>query len=363
MSGPLHSMHIIGSWQFGGAERFFLRLVEALHQSGDRVTAVYRGKSRVRQALAGQIERIELPMFNNIWDFYSPLKIRALVKQRRPDIVQTYMGRASHMTRIGRGWKSLHVARLGGFYKVRGYYEHADAWVANSRELYEYLAAQGLPRERLYRIGNFVAIEPPTAAADLAALRRRSGIPAEALIIFSLGRLIEIKGFADLLEAFSRLPRTIGGRPLWLMLAGAGPLRKPLLHRAEQLSITDRVCWPGWQDQPGPLFDLADLFVCPSIRETLGNVILEAWAHRLPVVATATSGARELIRDGVNGLLCPRRDPAALAERCSLLLREGAATRENLAAAGMTSLISAHSQPAVVAAYRDMYWELIRKYR
>lgn len=363
MNLPTASVHIIGSKQFGGAERFFVRLVEALHGRGHEVIAVHRTVSRVGKVLDPDIPRVELPMFNNIWDRYSPYRIRSLVKHRRPDIVQTYMGRATCMTHLPAKSKSIQVARLGGFYKIKGYYEHAHAWVANSRELRDYLMEQGLPADRIYRIGNFVDIFPPVTETELDALRRSYRIPADAILIFSLGRLIGIKGFDDLLNAFSRLPAEVGGRPLWLMIVGDGPLRAALARRAEQLQIDDRVCWPGWQDDPQPFYDLAAVFVCPSTRETLGNVILEAWAHRLPVVSTATSGARELVREGENGLLTPCADPGALAGRLLTLIREGESGWSKLAENGLKTLSENHSQQSVVSAYLEMYRELMRKYQ
>lgn len=363
MNAVISSVHIIGSKQFGGAERFFVRLVEALHHHGHDVLAVHRAISRIGRVLDPAVPRVELPMFNNIWDRYSPYRIRSLVKRRGPDIVQTYMGRASCMTHLPARSKSLQVARLGGFYKIKGYYEHAHAWVANSRELRDYLVKQGLPADRIYRIGNFVDILPPASAQELDALRRSHGIPADAILIFSLGRLIGIKGFDDLLNAFSRLPREVGGRPLWLMIVGDGPLRKPLARLAEQLRIEHRVSWPGWQDDPLPYYDLAHIFVCPSSRETLGNVILEAWSHRLPVVSTATSGARELIRDGENGRLVPCGDPGLLAEQLIALIREGEPAWQKLAEQGLATLAQNHSRQSVVSAYLEMYRELIGKYR
>jgi glycosyltransferase involved in cell wall biosynthesis len=223
------------------------------------------------------------------------------------------------------------------------------------------LVRQGLPAERIYRIGNFVEIPPPTPKEKLRALRRSLGIDEEALVVFSLGRFIAVKGFDDLLAAFARLPAKMGGRPVELLIAGDGPLGKPLRAQAESLSLGNRVHWLGWQDSPSFYYHLADLFVCPSRHETLGNVLLEAWAHHLPVVSTRTPGALELIRDGQNGLLVPCQDPSRLAGILQDLLETNDLLRKSLAEKGRSTLEAHHSEGAVVDAYMALYSALEAK--
>src|SRR5690606_60525 len=116
----------------------------------------------------------------------------------------------------------------------------------------------------------------------------------------------------DLLQAFAELPAKSSGRPLILLVAGDGPAADRLKALSESLGLGSRVRWLGWQ-QPERFYAAADLFVCPSRHEPLGNVILEAWNYRLPVVSTATDGAVELVDEGRTGLLAPCGDPAKLA--------------------------------------------------
>ena len=71
-----------------------------------------------------------------------------------------------------------------------------------------------------------------------------------------------------------------------LVIVGDGPLNAPLRSYADQLGIGQQVRWAGWQLDPHPYYQLADLFICPSRHETLGNVILEAWAHNRAVLTT-----------------------------------------------------------------------------
>ncbi len=359
MNDSLSSIHVIGSQQFGGAEHFLVRLVEALQRRGHSPLVVYRRGNPMETVLSPGIRRICLPFFNNYLDYYTIHRIRRLAVNGTARIVQTYMGRATRLTRLAPGGPTVHVARLGGFYKIKGRYQHAHAWVGNSRALCDHLVREGLPRQRVFHIGNFVALREPVPASERSRLRRRWGIADEAMVVFSLGRLIAIKGFDDLLRAVAQWPDEVGGRPWVLMLAGDGPLAASLRQLAQDLGIARKVRWLGWQNDPAPLFRLADVFVCPSRYETLGNVILEAWSFGLPVVSTETSGARELVVDGVNGLTVPVEDPGRLAACLLELCRAGSRERRRLGEAGRETVRTDHSEDLVVGRYLEMYRHLI----
>jgi glycosyltransferase involved in cell wall biosynthesis len=96
----------------------------------------------------------------------------------------------------------------------------------------------------------------------------------------------------------------------------------------------------------------ADLLVCPSRHEPLGNVIIEAWAHRLTVIAADAEGPRELIRPGIDGVLVPREDADALADMIVTMLLHPPA-RATLADAGYESYAQQFSEATVVSSYRD----------
>jgi glycosyltransferase involved in cell wall biosynthesis len=355
------SLHILGSRQFGGADQFYVRLLRALHQAGQAVTAVNRPDSPVAKALAGDgIAQIHLPLANQ-WDIWSLWQIRRLAAARQPCIVQTYMGRATRLTRISPQTRAAHIARLGGYYKIDGYYRHAHAWIGNTQGICDYLVRSGLPAGRVFHIGNFVPAPLPVDAGEIQALRRAHAVPAEAWAVFALGRLIEKKGFAELLQAWAQLPPEVNGRQTLLLIAGDGPQAGELQALTKNLGLQQRVRWLGWQDPPDACYALADVFVCPSREEPLGNVILEAWNRRLPVLSTATAGALELIEEGRSGLLCPLQQPQALAARLRELLEADAAQRQALGEAGWQFLQAHCSQPAIVQAYLDLYARLAQE--
>ncbi len=355
----MRSLHLIGSKKSGGAERFYARLVRALHEAGQPTLAVNPPGSAVACELSDNIPQRHVTMLGH-WDPLARWRIRRIIREFQPDIVQTYMGRATGSTRIARGKHPVHVARLGGYYNLKNY-RHAHAWIGNTRGICDYLVKNGLPAGKVFYIGNFVDEPVPVSAAMIHQMRAQQQIPDDALIVFSAGRLHPNKGFADLLEAFARLPAEIGGRPVYLLIAGDGPLREQLKNTAIQLGIEQRTRWAGWRDDLSLFYKAADVFVSASRYEPLGNVILEAWAHSVPVIATRTLGAEELVMHEDSGLLTPCAQPERLAETISHLLKATATMRQALIEQGLKKIRSAYSKPVILNAYVDLYQQLLRE--
>jgi len=350
-------MQVIGSKEGGGAENFFVRLAQALQEAGETVLAVSPPGSAVATALDRAVAQRPIAMRGQ-WDLWARWQIDRAMREFRPDIVQTWMGRASRLVHLPPGRRPVHVARLGGYYKLKGY-QHAHAWVGNTLGICDYLVREGLPAKRVFHIGNFVEIAEPPPAERRDALRVRYGLPANALVLAAAGRLHVNKGFADLLQAVHLLQAEIGGRPVHLLLAGDGPLLGALQAQARQLKLESRVHWLGWQTDLAPCLSLADVFVCPSRYEPLGNVILEAWAHRVPLVTTASAGAQELVKNGVNGRIVPVAAPAHLTAALFDLLQADRIIRTALVEAGLDTLRTSHSKQAVTAAYVELYERLV----
>jgi glycosyltransferase involved in cell wall biosynthesis len=157
------------------------------------------------------------------------------------------------------------------------------------------------------------------------------------LIIVSVGRAVEKKGYSDLLRALAM----VKDLPWRFEHVGGGPLSARLSAQAEKLGIAERIAWHGGQsrDFVFALLQRSDLFVLPSRltrsgdRDGLPNVLMEAQAFGVPVLSTDVSGIPELVTNGENGFLVPERDPQALATALRRLMQDGA-LREKLGAAG-----------------------------
>ena len=351
----MKSVHIIGSKTLGGAERFFLRLVHALKDRME-VSAFVRKKSEVREELGDWIHCMEFPM-RTVWDPFSKMKIKRAILKLKPDIVQTYMGRATRLTRLPSDKGIVHVARLGGYYKPDGY-RHAHAWIGNTKGVCDFLIKNSFPKDRVFCIGNF--IEPPEFRdeGEIRILKDSFNIPEDALILMAAGRFIEIKGHAHLIKAFSMLPKNINGKRPWLLLVGDGPLYPELKALSHSLSVDGRIAWTGWQNDPDPFYQMADLVVFPSLEmETLGNVILEAWAHEKPLIVTKFRGAMEITRHGEDAWQVSCGDPAALSKGMIKVLKDETLMKD-LSGQGHGKALREFGREAVVARYLELYKHL-----
>ncbi len=353
------SIHIIGSRQFGGADRFYVRLVEAFARRCFPVIAVIRPRSPVHRALNPEIPCHPVPMRNG-WDLWSLWLIRRIVKRSGHPIVQTYMGRATRLTRVPKSSDIVHVARLGGYYKIDGYYRHAHAWVGNTKGICDYLIRNGLPSHRVFHIGNFVEIPGSVPEEALERFRTRHRIPEDCFILLAVGRFIPKKGFHDLLHALSLLPEKLRRRPWVCVLVGDGPEKERLQRLAAKLRLSARCRWVGWHNDPSPFYAMADLFILPSRHEPLGNVILEAWAHGLPVVSTRTEGPMELITDGENGILADPASPRDLSDKIHRLVESDPRSLESLGLCGKNKVLREHTEESIVAQYLALYQEMTR---
>ena len=360
MATLIPSVHIIGSRGPGGAEGFYCRLVQGLARSGRSVHTINPPASEVGKRLDGAVPQAHVRMLG-AWDLRARFRIGQIIRSLRPAIVQTYLGRATRLTHISERQGPVHVARLGGYYDLKSY-RHAHAWVGNTQGLCDYLVRQGLSAGRVFYIGNFVDIPGERDVEDAAARREVLGIPREAYVVLSVGRLHPVKGIEVLLHALAYASASWGGLALYLVLVGEGPARKKLTALVGSLGLERRVYFAGWQPDPSLYYSIADLVVSSSHHETLGNTILEAWAARRPVVATATPGARELIDHGARGFLTPVGDARALARGLAELLQDPA-FGARLAEAGYQEVRTRYSPEVIVAAYADLYAQLIEKSR
>jgi glycosyltransferase involved in cell wall biosynthesis len=335
--------------QYGGAERFFERLVPALGASGIEQRVLIRKDERREKLLAeAGIKDLRSLPFGNRFDMVTRIGFRREVKSFAPDIVFTWMSRATSLapnSPLG-GHAYLRVARLGGYYDLK-YYQGCDYLIGDTQSIVDYLVREGWPADRAVYLPNFVDATPGKAIS-----RHDFYVPEAAPLLLALGRLHANKGFDVLLKALVQLPEA------YLLLAGVGPEREALEALAVHEGVKPRVRFLGWREDVADLMATADLFVHPARHEPLGNVILEAWAHQKPVVTTASDGPRLLIEDGVSGLLTPLEESPALAAAIRQMLSDRQSARR-MAEAGHQRYQLDFTQAAVVGQYRAFFERIL----
>jgi glycosyltransferase involved in cell wall biosynthesis len=337
METPL-ALHLLGSADEGGAETYFLDLVTALHGAGLPTAAAVRANAGRVAALGAAGVPTRVAGFGGPLDFRTRPTLAGWAGEVRAQVLVAWMNRAARHAPKG-PW--TRIGRLGGYYDLK-YYRDFDALVGNTQDIRDWIVAQGWPAERAHYVPNFAEARPGGAAR-----RAEHATPEGAPLLLGMGRLHPSKAHDVSLRALKRLPDA------WLWIAGAGPEETALKALAAELGVAERVRFLGWVSDPGPLYRAADVCVFPSRYEPLGNVVIQAWAHGLPVVAAAATGPAALIRDGDDGLLVPVDDPETLADNLGGLLADRRLC-EALAAAGRKRVEAEFSKPAVVARWRNL---------
>jgi glycosyltransferase involved in cell wall biosynthesis len=234
------------------------------------------------------------------------------------------------------------IGRLGGYYDLK-YYRGFDHLVGNTRDICDWIAAQGWPAGRVSYIPNF-AEAADAAPVDRATLDTPQGAP----LLLGMGRLHPSKAHDVSLAALAQIPDA------WLWIAGSGPLEAELKAKASELGVADRVRFLGWRNDAGALYRAADVCVFPSRYEPLGNTVIQAWAHGLPVVAAESQGPKALIEDGRDGILVPVDDADALAAGVRRLLAEPKLA-EGFKTRGLGRVAAEFSEAAVVAQWKTLF--------
>lgn len=299
-----------------------------------------------RRALARELAREKYDLMQAHWVVPNGL-VAAMLASRLPMAVGLHGSDVFLAERPG-------VRRLVGMALKR-----TSVLTGCSPELVDRVCALGLDRAyaRVIPYGVDGKIFSPYPAKRFI-WREKLGIPKDAPMLLSVGRMVSKKGFHVLVEGLPRLLRE--RRDVHIVLAGTGDLLENL--RAATAEHKDRVHLPGLvlRDTLPDLYRAADLFVLPAVHDRQGNVdglpnvILEAMASGLAVTASEISGIPLAVEDGVTGRLVPEGDADALVSALSELLADPERLRR-MGEAGRRRVETDLSWDAVADRYRDAY--------
>jgi glycosyltransferase involved in cell wall biosynthesis len=226
-----------------------------------------------------------------------------------------------------------------------------------SEDLQRRSLACGVPSSRCLLIENGIDVAQFTRRRAPAEARARLGLEPGRPLIGAVGRLSPEKGFDLLIRALGRLRES--GRDAGLVIAGEGDDRPRLETLIAELGLGDRVRLAGFVAETTALYEAMDVYALSSLREGLPNVLLEAMAMEVPVVATRIAGVPKLIHGRENGLLIEPGDVEGLAESLGRLL-DDAHLRTSLAAAGRRTIEGRYSFGSRMDAIGQLYDTLLR---
>ena len=320
----------------GGAQRNTLLCAQYQHQIGHQVwlaSGLETGSegSLWEELAASPFEVVRIPSM--VRELSPQQDLRALwqlvssLRRHRPQVLHTHTSKAGLLGRLaglicgvpvvvhtphGHVFHSYFSKSKELLFKLleRICFGWCDAGVMlSSGCLRDHLAEKvGLP-QNLYVIPSGVPLE-----RFFQAPNRPEGAP----VVGYVGRLADIKGPLDLVEAFALVKET---RPqARLLMVGDGPQRAEVEQRISRLQLQDSVTITGWQEDTLPFLAQMRLLAVPSHNEGMGRVVVEAMAAGLPVVASRVGGLPDLITPGQNGWLARPKDPRDLCDHIARLL-------------------------------------------
>jgi glycosyltransferase involved in cell wall biosynthesis len=254
------------------------------------------------------------------------------------------------------GWVH-HTSRTPFYYKLDQLclprYERV---ICVSTDLLDVCLAAGVPARNCVLLENGIDTEEYTRRRTQAEARASVGLPVPGFLIGAVGRLEEEKGFEVLIRAVHAL---LGqGHDVRLVIVGEGGERSRLEQLVAELSMQDRVHLPGWQSDVRGYFEAMDVFALSSHREGLPNVLLEAMALEVPVVATRINGVPRLVQDGRNGFLVEAGDREGLTLALMGLLKNEA-LREVFRLSGRRTVETRYSFAVRMQRLKRIYDELL----
>jgi glycosyltransferase involved in cell wall biosynthesis/ribosomal protein S18 acetylase RimI-like enzyme len=354
-----------------------------LREEGYQVTGISAPGPHAAELEAAGIRHLPWRNATRAWnlgaDLRAAVELWSLLRRERFDLVHTHNPKPGVIGRV--------AARLAGVpvvvNTVHGLYATPEdpagkraavlglEWLAarcSHLELYQseedlrWARRLRLPRAgRSALLGNGTDLDrfdPALVGAErVAELRRELGLPADALVVGMVGRLVVEKGCRELFAA-ARAVRRADPRVRFLAVGEPDLDKADAITEAELERAGDDVCFAGWRDDVRDLLAAMDVFVLPSWREGMPRSAIEAAAMGRPLVLTDIRGCREVARHDREALLVPPRDPQALAAAI-LRLAGDPALRQRLAAAARRRALERFSEAAVADRVVRHYRELL----
>lgn len=355
-------LHLLPSLETGGMENGVVNLVNGLDDSrfSSIICCLERG-GELQKRLKPGVTVIELSQKQGI-RFGLVFLLKKLFREQKIDLVHTHNFYALVYGALAAG--------LAGIPVVHGEHGRPQNWprrrryitlflskrvktiLTVSHSLKEILLREGIAAHRIKVIPNGIDAARYISQAPSAEEKASLGISDGDIVIGSVGRLVPVKDYKTLIQAFS-LMRGTNGR-VRLLLVGDGVELDALRAYAAQNSCADRVIFLGQRTDVTSLYRFMHIFALSSLSEGMSNVILEAMAAGLPVVATRVGDNGLLVENNVSGMLVEPGDARALADALTRLVSD-LNTAAAMGERGRSRAVELYGIERMVNDYKEIY--------
>jgi glycosyltransferase involved in cell wall biosynthesis len=370
-------LFFIRSMVVGGSQRQLAVLARGLAQRGhDAAVAVFYTGSEIEVARQEPALRV-LPLGKaGRWDAFGPLaRLRRLMASERPDVIYAFQPTQTALAALllPRGWPTrlvfgvratgMHAGRNDALtaltYRLEAWLSRrADLIIANAGAGRADAIARGMPRERIAIVHNGIDTDAMRPDAEAGRAQRRAwGIAEDAFVIGCVARLDPMKDHANLLAAAASFARTDDRARFVCVGDGPSAYRDQLAALARSQGLEGRLTFAGEMADVKAAYNAFDIATLSSAYgEGFPNVIAEAMACGIPVVATDVGDARAIV--GEFGEVVPSRDPQLLCAGWTRLRQRMAGTggaREAM----RHSIVAGYGIDAMVGRTQDIFTRLV----
>jgi len=361
---------IPGLDRIGGAERQMMLIASGLRRRGWRVSVVAlsgTGGDAAAALIAADVAFLSLGMRKGLADPRGWIRFQFWLRRERPDVVHAHLPHAAWFARWSRlaapmrvMVDTLHSTSTGTLGRRLGY--RSSKWLpdkvtaVSTGVALAHLQAEMVTAARLAVLPNGVdATYWQPDAKVRAAFRRILGLRGKFLW-FAAGRLDPVKDYPTLLQAMVDAPEAAS-----LVIAGSGPLESELRLLSTELGVESRVQFLGFEPDVRRWLLAADGFVLSSQWEGLPMVILEAGACAVPSVATDVPGTREVLVDGLTGLLATAGSVPALHGAMAQMMQMPLEERRAMGDRARQFVLERYSLDAALDRWEALYADLLQR--
>ena len=361
-------VHLIKVKGVSGAENHLLTLLSELcrYVQVYLILLVEEKNPMTEFALSLQRNGVEITriIIDHHSDFSIIWKIYYLLRKKRPHIVHTHLLHADlygFLAAFLAGTKIMISTKHGydNYEKTSIFYKLnriPSRWlnkvITISHALQTKVAsAEGISRSKMVTIYYGLDGGGYASNRDKELARNMLNVTNDICLIGSVGRLIPVKGYEILLDALADIEFDFR-----LLIMGDGPLRMSLEGICRDLGLSDKVKLLGYTADVSRILSGLDIFVLPTLGEGFGLVLLEAMAHRLPIVSTNTMAIPEIVDHQKTGLLVPPKDVKALRDAIEVLIKSPE-KRLSMGKEGWEKLTHTFSVDKMVSKTKELYME------
>ena len=359
---------------YGGVERTRLSLSKLLDKGKFtlKIICTKAVGSIADDIRSNNVELIEIGRFNSLFDFHQHRKVMKIIDEFKPHIIHGAVFEGVTMAAINGFIKRVPIIILEetsdpknrswrGNLLMKFFAKFSDVVIGVSPGVIEYLEnTLKLPKHKIFLLNNGVVLPREVSTIEITEHKASMGIGPNEIVIGSVGRMLhdEHKKFSDLIKAFAIVCKTHNN--VNLLLVGSGPEIEKYKKLSEELAVSNKVIFVGYQSDVALYYRLMNIFALVSAYEAFGLVLAEAMLHKLPIVATRVGGMQYIVDNDKTGFLVEKYDVKKIAEKLEILSLDSD-LRKEFGENGYDKVMKEYTEERYVKEVENLYLYLFKK--